>query len=307
MLNLTKQLEGYMDFCKYQKNLDEKTLKAYGIDLRQFNEYIQESRHELSRAILTDFITELHKKYKPKSAKRKIASVKAFFAFLEYEEIILESPFAKIKVKFKEPYLLPRTIPLKTIEMIFNIAYREAHGIEKRSTCQSVAAIRDIAVLELLFATGVRVSELCNLRVADIDLEQGNIKIYGKGAKERMVQIANTQVLQALKIYYKAFQADIDTSGFFFVNRLHRRLSEQSVRFMINKYVSKCNLSGHVTPHMFRHSFATLLLEEDVDIRYIQELLGHSSITTTQIYTHVATAKKREIITLKHPRNKIRV
>lgn len=307
MTNLSEQTESYLAFCKYQKNLNEKTLKAYGIDLRQFAEYVQPSNHELSRAILTNFITELHKKYKPKSAKRKIASVKAFFAFLEYEEIISESPFTKIKIKFKEPYLLPRTIPLKTIEMIFGIAYRETHELEKNSNCQFVAALRDIAVLELLFATGVRVSELCNLRVADIDLEQGNIKIYGKGAKERMVQIANTQVLQALKIYYKAFQADIDTSGFFFVNRLHRRLSEQSVRFMINKYVSKCNLSGHVTPHMFRHSFATLLLEEDVDIRYIQELLGHSSITTTQIYTHVATAKKREIITLKHPRNKIRV
>lgn len=307
MLNLTKQTESYLDFCLYQKNLNEKTLKAYGIDLRQFAEYIHSSRHEPTRAVLTDFINELHKKYKPKSAKRKIASVKAFFAFLEYEEIISESPFAKIKVKFKEPYLLPRTIPLKTIEMIFSVAYREAHEIEKCSTCQSVAALRDIAVLELLFATGVRVSELCNLRVADIDLDQGNIKIYGKGAKERMVQIANVQVLEALRQYYQAFQTDIDTSGYFFVNRLHHRLSEQSVRFMINKYVAKCNLSGHVTPHMFRHSFATLLLEEDVDIRYIQELLGHSSITTTQIYTHVATAKKREIITLKHPRNKISV
>lgn len=306
MINLSEQTGSYLDFCKYQKNLNEKTLKAYSIDLRQFTEYIQPSNYELSRAILTNFITELHKKYKPKSAKRKIASIKAFFVFLEYEGIISESPFAKLKIKFKEPCLLPRTIPLKTIEKIFSIAYREAHGIEKCSTCQSVAALRDIAVLELLFATGVRVSELCNLRVADIDLEQGNIKIYGKGAKERMVQIANAQVLQALKIYYQAFQTDIATSGYFFVNRLHHRLSEQSVRFMINKYVTKCNLSSHVTPHMFRHSFATLLLEEDVDIRYIQELLGHSSITTTQIYTHVATAKKREIITLKHPRNKIR-
>lgn len=307
MLNLSAQTESYLDFCKYQKNLNEKTLKAYGIDLRQFAEYIQPSSQELSRAILTDFITELHKKYKPKSAKRKIASIKAFFAFLEYEEIIQVNPFARINVKFKEPYLLPRTIPLKTIEMIFGIAYREAHELEQYPSCQSVTALRDIAVLELLFATGVRVSELCNLCIDNIDLEQGNIKIYGKGAKERMVQIANAQVLQALKKYYQAFQPDIDAVGYFFVNRLHRRLSEQSVRFMINKYATKCNLSGHVTPHMFRHSFATLLLEEDVDIRYIQKLLGHSSITTTQIYTHVATAKQREIITLKHPRNKISV
>lgn len=307
MLNLSKQTANYLSFCRHQKNLNEKTLKAYSIDLRQFNEYIQQFSQELSRALLIDFITALHQKYKPKSAKRKIASVKAFFAFLEYEEILQENPFGKINIKFKEPYLLPRTIPLKIIEMILCIAYREAHEITNHSDCRYISILRDIAVLELLFATGIRVSELCNLNITDIDLEQGNIKIYGKGSKERMVQIANAEVLQSLKKYYKAFRTQIDTIGYFFVNRLHHRLSEQSVRFMLNKYVSKCNLSCHITPHMFRHSFATLLLEEDVDIRYIQELLGHSSITTTQIYTHVATAKKREIMTFKHPRNKISV
>lgn len=307
MPNFLEPVNNYLDFCKHQKNLSDKTLKAYRIDLRQFTEYIQQHGSELSRSIIIDFVTEVHKKYKPKSAKRKIASVKAFFAFLEYEGIVQENPFSKIKVKFKEPYLLPRTVSLKTIEMIFTEAYREAHEAEKCSYHRFEATLRDIAVLELLFATGVRVSELCNLRTTDVDLEQGNIKIYGKGAKERMVQVANAEVIQALKKYYLAFQADIHSVGYLFINRLHHRLSEQSVRFMISKYAAKCNLPGHITPHMFRHSFATLLLEEDVDIRYIQELLGHSSITTTQIYTHVATNKQREIIAFKHPRNKISI
>lgn len=305
MLNVLELENHYLDFCKYQKNLNEKTLKAYKIDLRQFFNYIDYSGPNLARAQITNFITDLHKKYKPKSAKRKIASVKAFFSFLEYEEIISESPFSKIKIKFREPCLLPRTISLQTVEQILTAAYCEAEEYEMQSKTKYFSALRDIAVLEVLFATGIRVSELCNLNASDINLGQGQIKIYGKGAKERMVQITNMTVLKSLKKYLEAFKPNIDASNYFFVNRLHKRLSEQSVRFMINKYVQKCNLTAHITPHMFRHSFATLLLEEDVDIRYIQEILGHSSITTTQIYTHVATGKQRKIIEDKHPRNKI--
>ncbi|MEG2112244.1 MAG: tyrosine-type recombinase/integrase, partial [Anaerovoracaceae bacterium] len=255
MLNLPELTNNYLNFCKYQKNLNEKTLKAYRIDLRQFTEYIEQYHQELSRSILTDFITELHKKYKPKSAKRKIASVKAFFTFLEYEELIQENPFSKIKIKFQEPFLLPRTIPLAIIERLLTAAYQETCKGDMLSEQQRSAVLRDIAVLELLFATGVRVSELCNLHTNDVDLEQGNIKIYGKGSKERMVQIANVEVLQALKNYYNTFQTELDAVGFFFINRLHLRLSEQSVRFMINKYVEKCNLPEHITPHMFRHSY----------------------------------------------------
>ena len=140
-----------------------------------------------------------------------------------------------------------------------------------------------------------------------MDLENHMLKIFGKGSKERIIQIENPDVLKALSNYFRAFQDEIYTAGFFFVNKLKHRLSEQSVRAMINRYVNAVGYERHVTPHMFRHSFATLLLEEDVDIRYIQKILGHSSITTTQIYTHVAMAKQKEILSIKHPRNKIKI
>lgn len=140
-----------------------------------------------------------------------------------------------------------------------------------------------------------------------IDLENHTLKIFGKGSKERIIQIENPDVLKALSNYFAAFQDDISCAGFFFVNKLKHRLSEQSVRAMINRYVTSIGYERHITPHMFRHSFATLLLEEDVDIRYIQRILGHSSITTTQIYTHVAMAKQKEILSVKHPRNKIKL
>ncbi|MNJ64298.1 Tyrosine recombinase XerD [compost metagenome] len=135
----------------------------------------------------------------------------------------------------------------------------------------------------------------------------GLVRIYGKGAKERIIIISNPDVLAALKNYKTAFNQQIEDIGYFFINRVNNRLSEQSVRLMIIKYTKKANIAEHLTPHMFRHSFATLLLEEDVDIRYIQQILGHSSITTTQIYTHVSTKKQNDILTLKHPRNRLSI
>ena len=240
-----------------------------------------------------------------KTIKRKIASVKAFTHYLIIEEIIEINPFNKIDISFKEPTMLPKTIPLNVNNSILAHAYDSLSQV--KTEYQKRCTTRDIAVLEILFATGARVSEICNLNPSSVDLTNHTIKIFGKGSKERMIQIENPDVLKALQEYYILFQEDIKSSGFFFVNKLHTRLTEQSVREIICKYTAMTEYDIHVTPHMFRHSFATLLLEEDVDIRYIQKLLGHSSITTTQIYTYVAMSKQKEILSTKHPRNRIKV
>jgi integrase/recombinase XerD len=246
----------------------------------------------------------LHKSLRPKSVKRKIASIKAFCNYLKYEDIIEDNPFVKINVKFQEPFLLPKTIPLCTIQTILSTAYGKLSQ-PKSSKFQHSVYLRDIAVLELLFATGMRVSELCSLKPNDVNLKNGYIKIFGKGSKERLIQIENAEVLRSLVNYEKAFYDKILKADYFFVNKLCNRLSEQSVRFMIKKYTNEAQIAQHITPHMFRHSFATLLLEEDVDIRFIQRLLGHSSIVTTQLYTHVTTNKQKYILSTKHPRNKL--
>ena len=172
---------------------------------------------------------------------------------------------------------------------------------------QKKCVLRDIAVTELLFATGMRISELCSLRPDNINLVNGNINIYGKGAKERIIQVNNHQVLNALLTYKLEFLTEINCSEFFFINRLNQRLSEQSVREMIKRYSAIAGINLHITPHMFRHSFATYLLEEDVDIRYIQQMLGHSSIQTTEIYTHVSMKKQKDILKNKHPRNNLMI
>lgn len=304
MNDLQQRISDYLENCHYQKNLNEKTIRAYRTDLKQFLNFMKQTDLSLSRQNLTNYITYLHKEYSPKSAKRKIASLKAFFNYMEYEDFINENPFSKIKIKFQEPFLLPRTISSQNLQKIFSYAYINADSKES-TEYQKKTACRDVAVIELLFAAGLWVSELCSLRYEDVNLKQGTIRIYGKGAKERIVQITNSDVIEALKHYQSYFNMQMFTCGYFFVNRLQHRLSEQSVRFMIRKFSVCAGVREHITPHMFRHTFATLLLEEDVDIRYIQQILGHSSIMTTQIYTHVSSAKQRDILTMKHPRNKM--
>lgn len=306
MNNLQTHIKNYLEYCQFQKRLDAKTLKAYRIDPTQFNaQFSSDGISAITPDMLEHFIANLHQNFKPKTAKRKIASLKAFFHYLEYKELISSNPFNKIHVRFREPAILPKTIPLHTLELFLATIYKE-HSAAK-TTYQKRNALRDIAVAELLFATGMRISELCSLHVFDVNLYDGTILIYGKGSKERRIQIGNNDVLQVLNDYKNDFQAEIQNCNHFFANQSGRALSDQSVRRMINKYTSLAAIELHITPHMFRHTFATCLLENDVDIRYIQEMLGHSSINITEIYTHVAMAKQRDILTTKHPRKDFRV
>lgn len=301
MNTINDRIEAYLEYCRYRKRLDSKTLKAYRIDLKQYAVYINTSKDFFSKNILDSYLTLLHKQYKPKTVKRKIASLKAFFHHLSYQEILSENPFDKLDIRFREAKLLPKTIPFHSLQTFLSTLYAQK-GLAQ-TDYQKNCCIRDIAVIELLFATGMRISELCSLRPQHIDLENNTVRIYGKGAKERILQVGNPAVLSALKTYFMTFQDDIEACGYFFVNRLCRKLSDQSVRFMIDHYARLANLDQHLTPHMFRHSFATLLLEQDVDIRYIQQMLGHSSISTTEIYTHVSNEKQKDILFHRHPRN----
>lgn len=300
MFDLSSQISAFLNYCKNRKALDPKTIKAYAADLRQF--YIF-SEGRFCKETICGYISFLHNSFKPKTVKRKIASVKAFTHYLMIEDVIAANPFDKIETSFREPILLPKTIPLDTIKNILSAAYSELSAAKTSYSVKSAA--RDVAVLELLFATGARVSEICSLTPDAVNIIDHTIKIYGKGSKERIIQIENDDVKKAVADYQSLFKEEILSCGYFFVNRLRHRLTEQSVREMINKYSKLAGSNIHITPHMFRHSFATLLLEEDVDIRYIQKLLGHSSITTTQIYTHVSMSKQKEILATKHPRNKI--
>lgn len=306
MNNLQSHVSTYLEYCCTQKRLDEKTLKAYRIDLRQFSEASPSANiTDIAPTILENYIASLHQNYKPKTVKRKIASLKAFFHYLEYKDIIENNPFNKIQTRFREPVILPKTIPLHTVEKFLATIYKQHQAAT--TAYQKRTSLRDIAVIELLFATGMRISELCTLKNSDVNLFDGIILIYGKGDKERRIQIGNEAVLHILKEYKKEFFTEIQNCDHFFANQSGMALSDQTVRRMINKYTTLASIDLHITPHMFRHTFATSLLEADVDIRYIQEMLGHSSINITEIYTHVTVAKQRDILTQKHPRKNFHI
>lgn len=300
MDTLETVINNYLEYCNSQKCLDEKTLKAYRIDLRQFSEQISIINiTEITPKILEQYIARLHEQYKPKTVKRKIASVKALFHYLEYKDILDHNPFNKILIHFREPVILPKTIPLHTVETFLSTIYKQRKNA--KTSYQKRNALRDAAVAELLFATGMRISELCSLKINDVNLYDGTILIYGKGDKERRIQIGNEAVINILTEYNDAFDTERQACNNFFINQSGKALSDQSVRRMINKYTSLASIDQHITPHMFRHTFATSLLEADVDIRYIQEMLGHSSINITEIYTHVTVSKQRDILVTKHP------
>ncbi len=305
MTDLQKYISNYLDDCKYMKGLSEKTLKAYSIDLRQFTEFCAD-KHWNEKETIEEYIKAQYSKSKPKTAKRKIACIKAFFHYLENGDLILSSPFHKITIKRREPLVLPKVIPVPILTKMLETAYKR-YDEEGHSNFFYKFTLRDIAIMELLFATGVRVYELCNLKPDDVSLKGKYIKVYGKGSKERYIQLTNKDVISALRHYQKVYADEIDGIGYYFINNRGNKISEQSVRFMIDKYANLSGSNMHITPHMFRHTVATLLLEEDVDIRYIQELLGHSSITTTQIYTHISMNAQKRILTKKHPRNKLKV
>jgi integrase/recombinase XerD len=292
-------IHNYLAQCSGIKKLEPLTIKAYSIDLKQFYEFVTVKASfvsELDKTLVQNYIEEISKKYAAKSLKRKIASVKAFFNYLEFEDIIVVTPFRKIRLNIKEPQRLPKSLSLFDMEKLLSFLYSQTH-VKK-------IFIRNLAIFELMFATGIRVSELCNIKLSDINFETQTLSVKGKGNKERLSVVNNPHVISALKNYLSV--RPITNSPFFFINRVGKQISTQSVRFSIEA-LGKSVLNKLVTPHMIRHTFATLLLEEGVDITHIKSFLGHASISTTQIYAASTTYKQRQILSALHPRNRVKI
>lgn len=310
-VTLAGAVDAFLFHCRYEKNLSPKTLKAYATDLRQFTQHAGERGvthvSGADRGVLRGFIRKMFATLAEKSVKRKVATLKALFHYLEREDAVALNPFRKMDVRIREARRVPRTIAWKDIQAFFVYLYRlkarhpDDTGLEYRRL------LRDIALFELLFATGARVSEVCGLTAGAVDLDSGRIRIFGKGARERSIDLCDPEVLATLREYQHLFHSTpVAEGGYFFPAREGAPVSDQTVRVSLRRYVRAAGLDVHITPHMFRHSVATLLLEEGVDIRYIQRILGHSSLVTTQIYTQVHDREQRRILTDKHPRRRLR-
>lgn len=312
MKTLNDSIHEFITHCRFEKNLSPKTIKAYKTDLTQLSYFIDKAIPHIPIGLVDKTLLRAYfqsiSNLKPKSINRKIATAKALFNFLDFEDIITLNPFRKLKIRIKEQKKLPNVLNISEIQDILKSVYKQKKSSPILSNYYLREVTRDIAIVEVLFATGVRVSELAGLNCTSIDIKNGLIKVLGKGSKERVIQICHEETLQALQEYFNLYKDSLLSSDEpFFLNRLGNRLSEQSIRSIIKKYSNVAGLEKRVTPHVFRHSFATLLLEKDVDIRYIQHMLGHSSVVVTQIYTHVNNDKQKTILSKNHPRNNFKI
>lgn len=299
MQTLSFCVEWFLDLCEKEKKLSPHTLKAYRTDLWQFLAFAKDT--VVDKALLNSYMKYLNTHFSPRSAKRKIASVHTFYQALCENDYLESSPFETLRIKIRSPKQLPRIIPEHIVHQLLQNAY-------SCYTPKDIYTVRDIVVLELLFSTGMRVSELCALSDQSVQWTEHSIRfiIHGKGNKERILELTNPDVHKLLTAYSIHFQAAIQMQHSFLLNNRKRPLTPQSVRIIIQNHAIASHIKEHITPHMFRHTFATSLLEAGVDIRYIQSLLGHSSIATTQIYTHVSIQKQTQLLAEKHPRNKMK-
>lgn len=296
MRNITHEIREYLTYCKNQKRLSNNTMRAYNIDMKQFIAYLYENRidklsaKEITKDILRAFVERLQLHYAIKTCKRKIACVKAFFNFLEQEDVIVINPFRKIHIRLSEAQKLPKTIKKQDVARQLQYMYQRAES--STTPYQAYYAIRAIACYEILISTGMRIGEISNLKSDSVDLESKCIRIVGKGNKERIAYITSPSVVQAIAKYIDIKGALNIVSHHFFSTIHGKRMSEESARLLVRN-VGIASIGKQITPHMFRHTFASTLLELNVDIRYIQELLGHSSINTTQIYLHLLNTSIR--------------
>lgn len=308
-LKLNDALVVFNYHCTYEKNLTEKTLKAYSIDLNQFKDY--KNYHDIvvnkfNKQHIKDYVKSLYdRELKAKSIKRKVACLKVFFNFLMYEDVIEISPFTKMKLAIKLPLTLPKPIDMKDIRSLLKYLYSYKSSIENKKSFEYKWLVRDIAVVELLFITGIRVSELANLKPKNIDINKGIVFIFGKGRKEREIQICNKDVKKSLNEYYKLYKNEIAQIDYFFINKFKKQFSEDSVRYMLTKYEKICGIKNKITPHKFRHTVATELFYAGADVYTIQKILGHTSLSTTQIYTKVNNKHQKKVLETKHPRKNI--
>jgi integrase/recombinase XerD len=309
-MTVSEGVSAFLFHCRYEKNLSPRTLKAYEVDLQQFTRFLQARSlpHEVAnigKAVLRDFIEHLFSTLMAKSVKRKFATLKALFRYLEREGMLASSPFRQMDIRIREPRRLPRTVPFSMLKRLFRYLYQMKGETASADSERRRLLVRDVALLEVLFATAARISEVCDLRVNDVDLRRGHIRVCGKGDRERLIHVSDPEVIAAL-IEYASATRDLQPDDFFFRNRSGKRLSDHAVRILLRKHATAAGIRLHVTPHMIRHSVATLLLEDGVDIRYIQHLLGHTSISTTQLYTHVSDKQHRRILQTHHPRRRFR-
>ncbi len=252
---------------------------------------------KIDKLVIRQWISDMRaRKLAPASIKRRIACLKATFRWLEEEGWIASNPFHKFHTAIRVPKTLPRSLNRSEMRAIFKQAALEAQETN------SISRLTLWLALEILFSTGVRIAELCDIRLYDVDLEIGIILIHGKGSRERLVYLVDSNVRALLEKYLKSRLVAPAKTEHLLITGRYTPAKPDFIRRNLHELVHRAKIKRRITPHMIRHSTATHLLESGVDIRYVQKLLGHSSISTTEIYTHVSNASLHASLKKANPR-----
>lgn len=298
MKNMSEQVQRFIEYIRVERNYSDLTEKNYLLDLEQFETYLEEHRlnycnltyRDISK--YTGYLKETIK-LKSTSINRHLSSLRSFYTFLLNKEVIENNPFKLIKGP-KQEQKLPNYMKYSEFEEMINSCEETPLGIRNRT------------LLELLLATGARIGELIKINVQDLDFANMEVKVLGKGNKERICYF-NEHCQDALKNYLNNSRGILlknKKSDRLFINHIGDNLTDRGVRDILDKIIHKCSLKNKVTPHTFRHTFATMLLNEGCDLKSVQELLGHVNLSTTSIYTHVTNDRIKDIYLHTHPRSK---
>lgn len=286
---MTDYIEKFLRYLEIERAASNHTLRAYRKDLEEFFEYVKSKPENIDMIDVRGFIAEQIKGGLTKTtASRRLATVRSFFKFLHREGYIKSNP-AKLVSNPKVPKLLPKYL---SIDEVFSL-------VEKPEGIGFLPA-RDRAILELLYSSGLRVSELSGLNVDDLNIKEGMVKVRGKGRKERIVPVGS-KAIDAIKSYMVERMLIKSKEIAFFLNRRGTRLTDRGVRRIVVKYARVSGIDRQIGPHTLRHTFATHLLHGGVDLRVLQELLGHSSLSTTQKYTHLDITHLMDVYDKAHP------
>ena len=297
------RLEDFLHYMTVERGVSTNTIAAYRNDLEQLTEYLETRRPggfrpyswaDVSDQRVSDYVLHLHELgYSESTRARKIASMKSLFAFLVMEQVLESNPTSNLGSP-KIGRSLPEPLTFDEIERLLSIP----------ASLDTPESLRDLAMLDLLYATGMRVSELTALDLEDVDFSDGSVLCQGKGGKERLVPV-HPEAVDLLSLYIQEARPLLAGEGepsALFLNKRGNRLTRQGFWLILKKYTEEAGLEGRVTPHTLRHSFATHLLRGGAPLRHVQELLGHASITTTQIYTHLTSEHVRTEYDTAHPR-----
>ena len=295
---LDKYIENFIDYLRFERHLSPNTVESYRRDLRKYHQYLKKKGtadpEDITHEEILTFLENLYQTQSDSSVSRILSTLRNFYKFLLRTDRIKKNPFIKIK----NPKL-----PYKEIKILNQ---EEVNRFLESIPASTELQLRDRTMLELLYSCGIRVSEIINLRLSDVDLDEDLIRFIGKGNKERIVPVSET-AKKYLEIYLNAARYKIEGEGksdYVFLNKNGRKMSRQGFWKILKKYTEKSGIEKNLYPHIFRHSFATHMLEEGADLRIVQELLGHSSISTTEIYTNLDKKHLKKSYFKYHPREK---